>query len=494
MSTSPFPVGIDAMAAYVPELMLPVKTLAEARRIEYAKLSKGLGLKAMSMPDADEDAATLGATAVQRLLEQHGLDPRRIGRLYVGTESAFDGAKPLASYILGMLRDHYAPMFGGDCFRHCDATDLTFACIGAVDALQNSLDWVAGHPERQAIVVATDIARYELGSSGEYTQGAGAVALLVRQDPRLLAIEPHWGVATDAVYDFFKPRRRFAKSELIAQLQAVMKVNGVSPEQWLASMPEEHDFWVHPGEEVVVHRDQPVFDGPYSNACYRERLGQALDHFRLTGSQEDLFSWDRLVFHLPYAYQARRMATSLFAEACRRSGRLAALEAAAGPMPGEEGPEWTAWLKTVSKTAMYQAFIAEKIEPGERISSRVGNGYTASIFLALLSTLEAGHTEANLFEGGRFGFLAYGSGSKAKVFSARLQPGWQKALPADRLLDTLENRRVLDFPSYERLHQGRMKSPVEAGHGSFRLKAIERETGNRYGQRTYIWPSAPVEA
>jgi hydroxymethylglutaryl-CoA synthase len=39
--------------------------------------------------------------------------------------------------------------------------DLTFACIGAVDALQNSLDWVRMGEDRMAIVIGSDVAKYE---------------------------------------------------------------------------------------------------------------------------------------------------------------------------------------------------------------------------------------------------------------------------------------------------------------------------------------------
>jgi hydroxymethylglutaryl-CoA synthase len=67
--------------------------------------------------------------------------------------------------------------------------DLTFACIGAVDALQNSLDWVRMGEDRMAIVIGSDVAKYELASTGEYTQGAGAIALLVKENPRLLAFD-----------------------------------------------------------------------------------------------------------------------------------------------------------------------------------------------------------------------------------------------------------------------------------------------------------------
>ncbi len=57
----PMKVGIHAISYYIPTQYLPIKSLANARDIEYAKLNKGLGLTSMSFPDIDEDAATMGA-------------------------------------------------------------------------------------------------------------------------------------------------------------------------------------------------------------------------------------------------------------------------------------------------------------------------------------------------------------------------------------------------------------------------------------------------
>jgi hydroxymethylglutaryl-CoA synthase len=101
--------------------------------------------------------------------------------------------------------------FGERVFRNCDVVDMTFACIGAVDALHNSLDFVRANPDKKAVVIASDYAKYELASSGEYTQGGGAVAVLVSSKPDLIEIENNWGVATESVFDFFKPRRHFKK-------------------------------------------------------------------------------------------------------------------------------------------------------------------------------------------------------------------------------------------------------------------------------------------
>ncbi len=100
--------GIDDMSLYVPRTYLPMEALAEARGYELSKLRDGLGLQAMSFPDVHEDAATMAANAVLDLMEKNKLDPRQIGRIYLGTESALDGSKPMATYVLGMLTDYYA--------------------------------------------------------------------------------------------------------------------------------------------------------------------------------------------------------------------------------------------------------------------------------------------------------------------------------------------------------------------------------------------------
>ena len=175
------PVGIDDIAIHFPRLYMDMKDFADLRGADYGKLNKGLGLEAMAIPDVHEDTATMGAMAVMQLIDRNGLDPRTIGRMYLGTESALDGAKPTATYIVDMLTQRYAERFGNDCFQTCDVVDMTFACIGAVDALHTTLDWVARsneNDERVGIVIFSDNAKYALESSGEYTQGAGGGALL----------------------------------------------------------------------------------------------------------------------------------------------------------------------------------------------------------------------------------------------------------------------------------------------------------------------------
>ena len=54
-----------------------------------------------------------------------------------------------------------------------------------MDALHNSLDFVRTNPEKKPLAIASDYAKYELASTGEYTQGGGAVAVLVSANPTL---------------------------------------------------------------------------------------------------------------------------------------------------------------------------------------------------------------------------------------------------------------------------------------------------------------------
>ena len=108
-----------------------MRDFAAFRGADYDKLNKGLGLNAMAT-DAHEDTATMGANAA-RLIDRNGLDPKSIGRIYLGHRIRTRWSKPTATGIIDMLQQRYTREHGDDCFRNCDVVDMTFACIGAVD-------------------------------------------------------------------------------------------------------------------------------------------------------------------------------------------------------------------------------------------------------------------------------------------------------------------------------------------------------------------------
>ena len=499
-------VGIDDMSAYIPQLFLPIETLAEARDLNYAKLNKGLGLEAMAIADAREDSATMAANAILDLIHKNELDPRQIGRIYLGTESALDGAKPTATYVLDMLQEQFADIYGNDCFLHCDVIDMTFACIGGVDALHNTLDWTSAGENRIGIIVASDDAKYELGSGGEYTQGAGAVALLIKQNPRLLAINPTFGVATRPAHDFFKPTRRVSKRDLIEEVLQLLPAEnrlGVDVDALVDQLGQglEVNGVLDCNEcELELHKVTPVFDGPFSNDCYQSRIREALISYRhrssLAKAGEMAKEWDRLVFHLPYAFQARRMFSELYVEELKANNTWADFISRNDlEVPCADNYEdrelylssCRDFLRAVTKTEEYRSFVKEKISPGEWASSQVGNMYAGSILLSLMSTLEAGLGEEHRLEDqATLGFFAYGSGSKSKVFAGQLQPKWREVVEQFKLRQRLDLREAISYDTYEALHRGTIQDNIgQQAAGTFFLADIYQEKGEMLGARHY---------
>lgn len=144
--------GIDAASIYLPNLYLPIQELAIRRNIEPEKLELGLGLKKMAVLDVHEDTATLAANSLLKLFLDYDLHPKDISRVYLGTESALDAAKPTATYAIQLVAETLKNKFGEEAFDHIDALDMTFACVGGVDALQNCLDFVRVNPEKKPFV------------------------------------------------------------------------------------------------------------------------------------------------------------------------------------------------------------------------------------------------------------------------------------------------------------------------------------------------------
>lgn len=448
--------GIDAISFDVAKLHLPIKTLAEARNIEPEKLEKGLGLIKMTLPDTHQDSVVFAANALTKLIQDNKIDLNEISRIYVGTESSIDSAKPIGSYLVDLMEQK----FGEDSLAECDVVDFTFACIGGVDAMQNCLDFIKLNPNKKAIVVTTDFAKYDLNSTGEYTQGAGATAMLITANPKIIAFENNWATNTKGVFDFFKPYRTVSKEAITGNR---------NNENWFDNLEAE----------IEIHKDQPVFDGQYSNQCYMDRTRNAYFSFKkLKGTSATLYqNWNSIIMHLPYSYQGRRMLSEIYA-----------LDAENSIISGEETPaEYQTKLKETSKTTEYKNFVEEKLMPAELASSLIGNLYTGSIFMGFLSTLAHFYDTNKEISGNTFGFLAYGSGSKSKVFEGVIQDEWKSALANVKLFETLKESFEIDFDIYEKLHKKEQKQSIQSPKNEWILDRIENEIPTLIGARYYKW-------
>ncbi|SDO56532.1 hydroxymethylglutaryl-CoA synthase [Streptococcus equinus] len=128
--------------------------------------------------------------------------------------------------------------------------------------------------------------------------------------------------------------------------------------------------------------------------------------------------------------------------------------------------------------------LKENFESSIIYSKQVGNIYTGSIYLGLLSLLE---NSKNLVAGDNIAFFSYGSGAVAEIFSATLVDGFKDMLQTNRL-ETLKKRIRLSVEDYEKLF---FEEPVidsegnatiaEYKTGAYALKEI-REHQRIYGK------------
>jgi len=188
--------GIQDIAFATGHYSFDLKNLADQHEIDVNKFYVGIGQETMSIPASDEDIVTMGAAAAQRIIERNGTEGIRT--LLFATESGIDQSKSAGVYVHGLLK---LP-------REIRTIETKMACYGAIGALQMALGLVARNPKEKVLVIAADVARYDIDTSGEPTQGAAAVAFLVQASPDILAIESSQGVYTSDVQDFWRPNFR----------------------------------------------------------------------------------------------------------------------------------------------------------------------------------------------------------------------------------------------------------------------------------------------
>lgn len=455
------------MAVYIPKLYLDAEDFAELRGVDATKLRKGLGVQQMAISDSNQDSACFAANACLRLLKNNDISPSEIGRLYVSTESSLDESKAMNSYVVGMLEQIY----GKGAFEHCGGVETKFACVSGSYALYDNTNWIrAGESEGEyAIVVVSDIAKYDRGSSGEMTQGAGSVAMLLSQNPRLLTFDPR--VTATSIRD-------------------------------------EYDFYRPFGKET------PIVHGQYSNMLYLIQVRNALDAykqkaldvglFKLGSDESILDRIDYLNMHLPYANMGKKALAYLIRHEWRNLPRWAKIIENVGmeePAPKDrrgtiesalEDREFMErdheFQRRFTRTEEFQSVYEAKLASSLVASAMVGNLYTASLYLGLRSTLEFEHKKGVKMEGKRFGFGSYGSGSSAMVFSGTIQPGYESVVDRMDIESEIGKRTRLSIDEYEKLH-GNKLAPSESilsTDEEFVLVEVQTRFESR-GERVYAF-------
>ncbi len=259
--------GIDRISFYTTRYCLDLKDLADARGVDWKKYAVGIGQETMGIPPPDEDIITMAASAAKPIIDEVGSDG--IELLLFATESSIDQSKAAGLFLHGLLN---LP-------SRCRVVELKQACYSGTIALRMAAQAVAASPSTKALVIASDVARYDLGSPGEPTQGCGAVAMLVTAEPAILTLDPEYGVHAEDVMDFWRPN----------------------------------------------YREEALVDGKYSTRIYLNTAAEAWRQYReITG--RSLSDFARCCYHIPFTNMAAKAHDRLLKESGVIEGRRALIE------------------------------------------------------------------------------------------------------------------------------------------------------------------------
>ncbi len=192
-------VGIEKIWAFPGTLYLDFEELARARGYDEVDVRENLMVITRSLNPLWEDPVTNAVNAALPMLTDE--DRAQIELLVVATESSVDQGKSISAFAhshLG-LKDN------------CRCFELKQACYGGTASVMMAANWVASgfNPGKKALVIATDQSRNSIGEPYEYVMGAGAVAMIIGDAPRVveLCVE-HCGYWTRDVLDTFRPTSR----------------------------------------------------------------------------------------------------------------------------------------------------------------------------------------------------------------------------------------------------------------------------------------------
>jgi len=404
-------VGIDGVEIWTGKLKLDLaETFAPAQGEDPGKYTKGLGLNASSLPDVYEDIVTMGANASKRLMERKGLSPEDIGRIDVATESSFDQSKPVSTYVAGCLEQ----TFDGD-FHHANKGERKFACVSGTQSLDDAYNWIrAGRNQgRKALVIATDTALYARDDPGEATQGAGAVAMLIDEDPDLVTLGDEQGFGSADETDFLKPNQQF-----------------------------------------------PSVDGKRSMQVYLARMREAMIDFARNGGDTHPDNFELAPFHTPFPGMVRKAAVLGYRHCIRDTEIEDELAEEIGRQPRREAFDddeafldaITEYTDKLAETTAYEEWYAKTVEPTFAISREVGNWYTGSVHLARAAGLAEALEDGRDLTGRNMLVSSYGSGAQAEIHAETIQDGWESEIEQLNIFEQIENRHDITFEEYESIH------------------------------------------
>jgi hydroxymethylglutaryl-CoA synthase len=259
--------GIVSYGGYVPRYRIRTEEIARVWGDDADAIKGGLRVESKSVPDEDEDTATISVEAARRALEGTSVDGDDIGAIYVGSESHPYAVKPTATIVGAAVGA--TPLM--------TAADMEFACKAGTAGVQAALGLVEAGRIDNGMAIGADVSQGAPGDALEYSAAAGGAAFVVGDE------------------------------DVVAEVEDTVSYTSDTP-----------DFWRREGERYPQHGER--FTGKPAYFKHTEGASNELLE-RLDAEPDD---YDHAVFHQPNGKFPARVAESLgFSEEQYATGLLA---------------------------------------------------------------------------------------------------------------------------------------------------------------------------
>ncbi|WP_414468570.1 hydroxymethylglutaryl-CoA synthase [Methanobacterium sp. ACI-7] len=185
--------GIAGYGVYIPSYRIKVEEIAKVWGDDPNAISRGLVVQEKSVPAPDEDTATISVEAARYAIIRAMIDPKKIGAVYVGSESHPYAVKPTSTIV--------AEAVGAT--PELTSADLEFACKAGTAGIQICMGLVDSGAVQYGLAIGADTAQGAPGDALEYTASAGGAAYVIGKENTIADFEGTYSFTTDTP-DFYR--------------------------------------------------------------------------------------------------------------------------------------------------------------------------------------------------------------------------------------------------------------------------------------------------
>lgn len=186
-------VGVVSWGVYIPKYRIRTEEVSRIWGDDPLRIVDVYLVDEKSVENYDEDAVTISVEAARRALRRASIDPKRIGAVYVGTESKPYAVKPISSILIDAL----------GLSNNVFTVDMEFACKAASDGLIAAVGLVESGRVEYGMTIGADTSQGEPGEHLEYSASSGGAALIVGKNGVVAELEAVYAFASDTP-DFWR--------------------------------------------------------------------------------------------------------------------------------------------------------------------------------------------------------------------------------------------------------------------------------------------------